>query len=86
VASPGFIGDDAKAAKDVWSRHWTAFMATIGENRGFAPPSRAQFDRDANRDGALFVGDPEEIAERIVALHKGLGHGISSANTVAKMQ
>jgi hypothetical protein len=49
-------------------------MASIGEVRGFAPPSRAQFDHDANRDGALFVGDPEEIAERIVALHKKLGH------------
>lgn len=74
VASPGFIGDDAKAAKDLWSRHWTALMASLGEIRGFAPPSRAQFDHDSNRDGALFVGDPEEIAERIVALHKRLGH------------
>lgn len=74
VASPGFIGDDARAAKDLWSRHWIALMASIGEVRGFAPPSRAQFDRDANRDGALFVGDPEEIAERIVALQKRLGH------------
>jgi alkanesulfonate monooxygenase SsuD/methylene tetrahydromethanopterin reductase-like flavin-dependent oxidoreductase (luciferase family) len=74
VASPGFIGDDAKAAKDLWSRHWTALMASIGEIRGFVPPSRAQFDHDANRDGALFVGDPEEIAERVVALHKRLGH------------
>src|SRR5208283_2651755 len=74
VASPGFIGDDAKAAKDLWLRHWIALMASLGEVRGFAPPSRAQFDHEANREGALFVGDPEEIAERIVALHQRLGH------------
>lgn len=41
VASPGFIGDNAKAAKDRWSRHWIALMASIGEVRGFgtAQPS-----------------------------------------------
>jgi alkanesulfonate monooxygenase SsuD/methylene tetrahydromethanopterin reductase-like flavin-dependent oxidoreductase (luciferase family) len=74
VASPGFVGDDAKAAKDLWLRHWTALMAGLGEIREFAPPSRAQLDHEANRDGALFVGDPAEIAERIVALHRKLGH------------
>jgi len=35
---------------------------------------RRPAEHDANRDGALFVGDPEEIAERIVALQKRLGH------------
>ncbi|HEV7718115.1 MAG TPA: LLM class flavin-dependent oxidoreductase [Arsenicitalea sp.] len=74
VASPGFIGDDAAAAKDMWFGHWHEIMATIGKIRGFAPPSRAHFNQEANGGGALFVGGPEEIAERIVALHKRLGH------------
>ncbi|HEY4201828.1 MAG TPA: LLM class flavin-dependent oxidoreductase [Devosiaceae bacterium] len=74
VASPGFVGDDAATAKDVWFGHWHEIMATVGKIRGFAAPSREHFNREANGGGALFVGGPEEIAERIVALHKSLRH------------
>jgi probable LLM family oxidoreductase len=74
VASPGFIGEDAASTKDLWFRHWHYAMAILGKSRGFAPPPRAHFDREANGAGALFVGGPEEIAERIVALHRQLGH------------
>ncbi|HTJ59387.1 MAG TPA: LLM class flavin-dependent oxidoreductase [Devosiaceae bacterium] len=74
VASPGFVGDNAKAAKDMWFRHWHGIMATVGKVRGFAPISREHFDYEASGGGALFVGSPEEIAERIVMLHKSLGH------------
>lgn len=74
VASPGFIGDDAAAAKDKWYGHWYEAMATIGKVRGFAPPPRWHFDQEASGPGALFVGSPEEIAERIVTLHGQLGH------------
>jgi alkanesulfonate monooxygenase SsuD/methylene tetrahydromethanopterin reductase-like flavin-dependent oxidoreductase (luciferase family) len=38
------------------------------------PPQRAGFNREANGGGALFVGGPDEIAERIVALHGAMGH------------
>jgi probable LLM family oxidoreductase len=74
VANPGFVGDNAAAAKDLWFTHFRTTMAEVGRIRGFAPPSRGYYDRDANGDGALFVGDPEEIAGRIIALHKSLGH------------
>jgi probable LLM family oxidoreductase len=74
IANPGFIGDDARAAKDLWYGHWHAIMSTVGKIRGFAPPSRAHFEREASGAGALFVGGPEEIAERIVALHRQVGH------------
>jgi len=60
------------------SSHWTALMTSL-ERFGDLRAHPAQFDHDANRDGALFVGDAEEIAERIVALHKRLGHMRSSS-------
>ena len=47
---------------------------TIGKVRGFLPPPRPHFDQEANGGGALFVGGPEEIAERIVKLHQRMGH------------
>ncbi len=74
VASPGFVGDDAAAAKDQWYGHWYWAMETIGKIRGFLPPPRPHFDHEANGGGALFVGGPEEIAERIVKLHQRMKH------------
>ena len=74
VASPGFVGKDAQAAKELWWNHYHEAFRAIGEIRGFPAPQRAGYDRDANGGGALFVGSPEEIAERIVALHGVMGH------------
>lgn len=74
IASPGFIGDDAAKAKDLWWTHWHAAMSSLGAIRGFAAPQRPHFDQDANGGGALFVGSATEIAERIVNLHRSVGH------------
>lgn len=74
VASPGYVGEDAAAAKELFWRHWHAAMEQVGKIRGFAPPPRYHYDREASGTGALFAGDPEEIAERIVTLHKSIGH------------
>ena len=74
VASPGFVGKDAQAAKDLWWNHYHEAFRAIGEIRGFPAPQRAGYDRDANGGGALIVGSPEEVAERIVALHGVMKH------------
>ena len=74
IASPGFIAEDARVAKDSFWRGWGAAMKTLAEVRGFAPPSRAHFDREVSDDGALFAGSPEEIATRIINLHKKIQH------------
>ena len=70
IAVPGFVADDAKDAKNTFWQHWHWTMATLGKVRGFAAPSRDHFDYEANGDGALFVGDPDEIVERIVNAYK----------------
>ena len=74
IASPGFIAEDAQVAKDTFWKGWGAAMKTLAEVRGFAPPSRAHFDREVSGDGALFAGSPEEIATRIINLHKKIKH------------
>jgi probable LLM family oxidoreductase len=73
VANPGFIGEDSRAARDRWFPHWHGAMSEIGAIRGFRPPGREHFEHDATT-GALFVGAPEDVAERIVRLHERLGH------------
>lgn len=74
IATPGYIAEDAKDAKDTYWRSWHWTMATLGKVRGFAAPTREHYDYESNEDGALFAGSPEEIAERILELHKLIGH------------
>jgi len=73
IAVPGFVADDAKDAKDTFWRHWHWTMATLGKVRGFSAPTREHFDYEANGDGALFVGGPDEMVERIVNAHELFG-------------
>jgi probable LLM family oxidoreductase len=74
IASPGYIAEDAQEAKDTFWQAWGATMATLGKVRGFAAPSRSHYDAESGEDGALFAGSPEEIADRIIALHKKIKH------------
>lgn len=74
VASMGFVADDARGARDTFFPYWLDSMRRISAERGFATPNRIAFESGAGPSGALFVGSPEEVAERVVALHAVLGH------------
>jgi alkanesulfonate monooxygenase SsuD/methylene tetrahydromethanopterin reductase-like flavin-dependent oxidoreductase (luciferase family) len=74
IASPGYIAEDAQDAKDTFWQAWESTMTTLGKVRGFAAPTRSHYDAESGRDGALFAGSPEEIAERIIELHKRIKH------------
>lgn len=74
IASPGFIAEDGQRARDLWWTHWQALIRDVAATRGFAMPDRRSFDMETGLGGALFVGNPEEIAERIVTLHRIFGH------------
>jgi probable LLM family oxidoreductase len=74
VASPGFIAEDDRTAKDTWWPHWRELHSTIGAQRGWPAQPRSAYDAVTSFGGALYVGGPEEIAERMVDLHGHLGH------------
>ena len=42
-------------------------MNRIGRERGWPPRGRDDFEREAGPDGALYVGSPETVADKIVA-------------------
>jgi probable LLM family oxidoreductase len=70
--SPGHVADtDDQAREELWT-HFLAQRTKIGAERGWPPPSRAQFDREAGPTGALFVGSPETVAQKIAATAKVL--------------
>ncbi|MEF0938580.1 LLM class flavin-dependent oxidoreductase [Rhizobium sp. BR 362] len=66
----GFVADTTKAAADQFYGPQAEVMNRIGRERGWGPTNRAHFDQSRGPHGALFVGDPEVVAEKIVAHHK----------------
>jgi probable LLM family oxidoreductase len=72
VHSPGYVAaTDTEARDEVWP-HYAAMHQRIGRERGWKPMTRAEFDRDAGPDGALFVGSPETVTAKIVKVVKAL--------------
>ena len=71
--SPGHIGETDEEARDELWPHYQAMHARIGRERGWPPMTRAQFDLTAGPDGALFVGSPDTVANKIVRVAQGLG-------------
>jgi alkanesulfonate monooxygenase SsuD/methylene tetrahydromethanopterin reductase-like flavin-dependent oxidoreductase (luciferase family) len=49
-------------------------MNRIGRERGWPPIGRGQFEMGRSPRGALLVGSPEEVAEKILLEHEFFGH------------
>ena len=45
----------------------------VSRERGFAPPTRRQFDATSGPDGAFFMGDPRTVADKIARVSEQLG-------------
>jgi probable LLM family oxidoreductase len=70
--SPGHIAaTDDQAREELWPP-FRANRDRIGRERGWPPMTRDDFEREAN-DGALFVGSPTTVADKIVRAAKALG-------------
>ena len=73
VHSPGHIAaTDDEAKRQAWP-HYEAMMNRIGAERGWPPTNRAHFEREAGPDGALCVGSPETVANKIARTVRALG-------------
>jgi alkanesulfonate monooxygenase SsuD/methylene tetrahydromethanopterin reductase-like flavin-dependent oxidoreductase (luciferase family) len=71
VAGHGLIGRDGHAAKRRFFEHEQAAYAAVGR---FAAPTWEHAEANYSPGGMVFAGDPIEIADRIVDLHRHLGH------------
>ncbi|MET2829640.1 LLM class flavin-dependent oxidoreductase [Mesorhizobium shangrilense] len=70
----GFIAETTERAADDFYGPQAEVMNRIGRERGWGLTSRAHFDQSRGPKGALFVGNPEQVAEKIVAQHKIFGN------------
>jgi probable LLM family oxidoreductase len=69
----GFIADTTHEARDRFFPGWQQMFTKIGRERGWAPATRAQFDRLVAPDGAFLVGDPETVAAKISRADHDIG-------------
>lgn len=74
INSHGLIADDPKEALDLSYASSSVLMNRIGRERGWPPQSRAQYEAGATLRGANFVGNPEQIIEKILFQHQMFGH------------
>jgi probable LLM family oxidoreductase len=72
--SHGYIAETSQQAKDEYYPTYAAHMTRIGRERGWPPMTREDYDDMCGPDGALFVGDPDSVAEKIIRQHEAFGH------------
>jgi probable LLM family oxidoreductase len=65
----GFVSDTTAKAKDVYAAAHIEVMNRIGRERGWPAQGRSHFEASAGPTGNLIVGDPEQVAARIIELH-----------------
>jgi probable LLM family oxidoreductase len=74
--SLGYVSTTSQTAVDSYYPGYAETFTRIGKERGWPPVTRGAFDAQTGPLGALIVGGPEEVAEKIIRHSRALG-GIS---------
>jgi probable LLM family oxidoreductase len=73
VHSPGHVaGTDEQAREEFWPRYLEV-IRHVSKTRGFAVPTKDSFLHEIGPHGALYVGSPETVAQKIAANLTTLG-------------
>jgi probable LLM family oxidoreductase len=74
--SPGYVATTSEAAADDYFPGFARAIRDIGSERGWGAFTRRDFDAQLGPGGALLIGDPEQVAEKLVRHSEALG-GVS---------
>jgi probable LLM family oxidoreductase len=74
INSHAYVAEDSKTAADDYFPGYARVMTRVGRERGWPPMERPQFDALRQPRGSLLVGDPEEVAQKILFEHELFGH------------
>jgi probable LLM family oxidoreductase len=69
-----FVGETRRDAERAFAPPYLGVMNRIGRERGWPPSGPAEFQALASPEGALHVGSPEEVAEKILHGHELFAH------------
>jgi probable LLM family oxidoreductase len=74
INSHTYVADSSQQAADDFFPAYAGMMNRIGRERGWSPMTREQFDQLRSLRGALVVGSPQEVIEKILFQHELFGH------------
>jgi probable LLM family oxidoreductase len=76
VHALGYVAPTTQQARDDFFPGYARAVASVAKERGWPAVTRADFDAQLTPEGALLVGNTEEVVEKIVGHSEALG-GIS---------
>jgi alkanesulfonate monooxygenase SsuD/methylene tetrahydromethanopterin reductase-like flavin-dependent oxidoreductase (luciferase family) len=76
VHSLGYVAKTKKEAADDFYPGYARAIESVAKERGWPPATRAGFDAQLGPEGALLIGEPDEVADKILRHSETLG-GIS---------
>lgn len=71
--SLGYVGENTEQAVNEYFPGYAETFTRIGKERGWPPVTRSRFDAQAGLTGALVVGGPEVVADKILRHSEALG-------------
>jgi probable LLM family oxidoreductase len=74
INSHTYVADSSQQAADEFFPAYAGMMNRIGRERGWSPMTRRQFDELRSLRGALVVGSPQDVVEKILFQHELFGH------------
>jgi probable LLM family oxidoreductase len=74
INSHTYLAESSRQAADEFFPAYAGMMNKIGRERGWSPMTRRQFDELRSLCGALAVGSPQEVIEKILFQHEIFGH------------
>ncbi|MBK9732766.1 MAG: LLM class flavin-dependent oxidoreductase [Chitinophagaceae bacterium] len=74
INSHGYLANDSKQAADEFYPTFADVMTRIGRERGWPPTNRAQFEAGRSLKGALLVGSPQEMIDKIMYQYELFHH------------
>ena len=70
INTHAFVGETSEQADSAFATSYLQMMNRIGRERGWPPSGRPEYEALRNPRGALAVGSPEQVAEKILFEHE----------------
>jgi alkanesulfonate monooxygenase SsuD/methylene tetrahydromethanopterin reductase-like flavin-dependent oxidoreductase (luciferase family) len=74
INSHTYVADESLRARDEFYPPYSDVMNRIGLERGWPPGTRDQFEASTGPHGALLVGSPQEVIDKILYEHELFGN------------
>lgn len=74
INSPTYIAEGSQQAADEFWPHYQDVFSRIGRERGWPASTRQQFDAMIAAKGALLIGSPQEVIDKIMYEYNLFGH------------